>query len=73
MFGFGYFVSSISSERVKKMMKISGVVVIILGLFMLNRGLANFGWGFKELLPSGNVAITKTSNQRKLIIKKCKP
>ncbi len=56
MFGFGYFISSISSERVKKMMKISGVVVILLGLFMLNRGLTNFGWGFRNLLPSGQVA-----------------
>ncbi len=56
MFGFGYFVSSISNERVKKMMKISGVVVILLGLFMLNRGLTNFGWGFRNLLPERQVA-----------------
>ncbi len=55
MFGFGYFVSSISGERIKKMMKISGVVVILLGLFMLNRGLTNFGWGFRNLLPRGQV------------------
>ncbi len=60
MFGFGYFISSVSGERVKKMMKISGVVVIILGLFMLNRGLTNFGWGFKPLLPQGRVAATDT-------------
>lgn len=56
MFGFGFFVSSISGERVKKMMKISGAVVILLGLFMFNRGLANFGWGFKEFLPQNRVA-----------------
>lgn len=58
MLGFGYFISSISGERVKKMMKISGVVVILLGLFMLNRGLANFGIGFHSFLPSQQVAVT---------------
>lgn len=56
MFGFGYFVSSISGERIKKMMKISGVVVILLGLFMLNRGLANFGWNFGNLVPREQTA-----------------
>jgi len=43
MFGFGSFISLISQERIKQIMKISGLVVIILGLFMFNRGLANFG------------------------------
>ncbi|MBU1146133.1 sulfite exporter TauE/SafE family protein [Patescibacteria group bacterium] len=56
MFGFGYFISSISGERIKKMMKISGVVVILLGLFMLNRGLSNFGIGFRSLLPRQQTA-----------------
>lgn len=56
MFGFGYFVSLISGERIKKMMKISGVVVILLGLFMLNRGLANFGLGFGNLVPREQTA-----------------
>ncbi|MEO0084652.1 MAG: sulfite exporter TauE/SafE family protein [candidate division WOR-3 bacterium] len=64
MFGFGYFVSSISGKQVKRMMKVSGVVVIFLGLFMLNRGLANFGWGFRELLPSRSAAVTKMSDLR---------
>ena len=65
MLGFGYFIASISSERVKKMMKISGVVVIILGLFMLNRGLTNFGWGFRNLLPRGQA--TENSVSEKLV------
>ncbi|MFA5413464.1 MAG: sulfite exporter TauE/SafE family protein [Patescibacteria group bacterium] len=63
MLGFGYFITSISSERVKKMMKISGVVVIILGLFMLNRGLTNFGWGFRNLLPNGQVVENPASGE----------
>jgi len=64
MFGFGYFVSSISGERVKRMMKISGVVVILLGLFMANRGLANFGWSFRNLLPRGQVAVNSSSGEK---------
>lgn len=56
MFGFGYFISSISGERIKKMMKISGVVVILLGLFMLNHGLDNFGLNFGNLMPREQTA-----------------
>lgn len=43
MFGFGSFISLISQERIKQIMKISGIIVIILGIFMFNRGLTNFG------------------------------
>ena len=64
MLGFGYFIASISGERVKKMMKISGVVVIILGLFMLNRGLTNFGWGFKNLLPREQVVLNPAGGEQ---------
>lgn len=64
MFGFGYFISSISGERVKKMMKLSGVVVILLGLFMLNRGLGNFGFSFFNLLPRGEEAATIGQEQK---------
>jgi hypothetical protein len=64
MFGFGYFVSSISGERVKKMMKISGAVVILLGIFMLNRGLTNFGWSFRNLLPRGQVAVNSNNEEK---------
>jgi sulfite exporter TauE/SafE/copper chaperone CopZ len=51
MFGFGSFISLISQERIKQVMKLSGVVVIILGLFMLNRGLINFDYGFRGFIP----------------------
>ncbi|MDD5627123.1 MAG: sulfite exporter TauE/SafE family protein [Patescibacteria group bacterium] len=43
MFGLGSFVSLLNQEKIKWMMKFSGVVVIILGLLMFNRGLAGFG------------------------------
>lgn len=52
LFLFGGFISLISQEKIKQMMKISGVVVIILGLFMLNRGLINFGYGYRGFIPS---------------------
>lgn len=64
MFGFGYFVASISGERIKTMMKISGVVVILLGLFMLNRGLSNFGIGFRTLLPKQQIAATQNGSEK---------
>ncbi|TFB08190.1 hypothetical protein E3V08_05020, partial [Candidatus Atribacteria bacterium MT.SAG.1] len=51
MFGFGSFISLISQEKIKQVMKLSGAIVIILGLFMLNRGLINFGYGFRSFVP----------------------
>ncbi|MBU2530295.1 MAG: sulfite exporter TauE/SafE family protein [Elusimicrobia bacterium] len=51
MFGFGKFISLISQERIKQVMKFSGVIVIILGLFMFNRGLVNFGYGVRSFIP----------------------
>jgi uncharacterized protein len=46
MLGFGYFTSIISSKATNKILKISGAIVIILGLIMFNRGLALTGTGF---------------------------
>jgi sulfite exporter TauE/SafE/copper chaperone CopZ len=43
MFGFGGAMSLLSTDRVKQALKVSGAVVCILGLVMLNRGLTNFG------------------------------
>ncbi|MFH1426999.1 MAG: sulfite exporter TauE/SafE family protein [Patescibacteria group bacterium] len=59
MFGFGSFISLISQTKIKQMMKISGVVVVILGLFMLNRGLLNFGYGLRSLLPEKSLSQTE--------------
>jgi len=49
MFGFGVAISSIGQQYIKKIIKVSGVLVMILGLFMANRGLTNFGYGFNNL------------------------
>lgn len=46
MFGFGYLTSYISSKMTHKILKVSGIVVILLGLIMLNRGLALTGSGY---------------------------
>jgi len=54
MFGFGSFLSLISRERIKQVMKLSGAVVMILGLFMISRGLGNFGYGFLGSNSSAN-------------------
>ena len=51
MFGFGSFISLISQDRIKQVMKFSGVIVVVLGLFMFNRGLINFGYGFRGFVP----------------------
>jgi len=46
MFGFGGILSFLGQEKVKQVLRVSGAVVVILGLLTLNRGLANFGLGF---------------------------
>ncbi|MAG44455.1 hypothetical protein CL633_01030 [bacterium] len=59
MFGFGSFISLISKDRIKQVMKISGAVVIILGILMFNRGLINFGYGFRSFIPSSGTSQTE--------------
>jgi len=56
MFGFGTFISTLSNQYVKKVMKFSAVVVAILGLIMINRGLINFGYGLRGFIPSKAVS-----------------
>ncbi|MDD5527669.1 MAG: sulfite exporter TauE/SafE family protein [Patescibacteria group bacterium] len=43
LFGFGSFVSLLTASRMKQLLKISGIIVIILGLFTFGRALSNFG------------------------------
>jgi sulfite exporter TauE/SafE/copper chaperone CopZ len=45
MLGFGYVASYLSSKMTHKILRLSGAVVIILGLIMINRGLALTGTG----------------------------
>jgi len=55
MFGFGAAISSLGQQYIKNIVKFSGILVIILGLFMANRGLTNFGYGFNFLSLKNNV------------------
>ena len=45
MIGFGFFASFLSGKSTRKILKASGIIVIILGLIMMNRGLALTGTG----------------------------
>jgi plastocyanin domain-containing protein len=45
MLSFGFLTSFISSKATQRILKASGIIVIILGLIMLNRGLALTGTG----------------------------
>ena len=56
MLGFGSFISIISKDSIKKVLKISGVIIILLALFMINRGFTNFGFGVKQLVPKEKVS-----------------
>lgn len=47
MFIFGSTISTLGKNKIDKIIKISGVLIVLLGLLMFNRGLANFGYGIK--------------------------
>ena len=46
MLGFGYFASYVSSKMTHTILKASGVIVILLGAFMINNGLVLTGTGY---------------------------
>jgi len=46
MLGFGFLTSVISSKMTHKILKASGMIVVLLGLIMVNRGLTLTGTGF---------------------------
>jgi len=54
MLSFGYITSFIGSKATHKILKLSGAIVIILGLFMINNGLALTGAGFDIGTTTGN-------------------
>jgi len=72
MLGFGYLTSIISKKATHKILKASGVVVIILGLIMVNRGLALTGTGYDmnsltaEFAPFANA---DTSGENGVVMK----
>jgi sulfite exporter TauE/SafE/copper chaperone CopZ len=62
MFGFGLFISSIGKNYINRIVKASGVLVIILGLLTLNRGLSNFGFDFIPSVLGSQSKTTQSSS-----------
>jgi len=54
MIGFGFFTSLVSNKLTHKILKASGAIVIILGILMINNGLAltGSGYDFNSILTS---------------------
>ena len=65
LFGLGNVIALVSRERVNQVMRLAGVVVILLGVLMLNRGLVNFGYGFSGLLPSQRRRRSRSSQRQR--------
>ncbi len=63
MFGFGLFISSIGQNYINKIIKASGVLVVILGILMLNRGLSNFGFDFMPSVANTHSDTVQSSGQ----------
>ena len=72
MIGFGFFTSFISSKATQKILKISGALVIILGLIMLNTGLALNGQGYdaRTLVTSISPKTTTSASSNNIAIQK---
>jgi len=70
MLGFGYITSIIGRKATHKILKLSGVIVIILGVVMLNRGLALTGTGYDfNTLTAEFDTISKASESNLPVIK----
>ncbi len=54
MFGLGSVLSFVSHERTRQMLRVSGAIVIALGVLMFSRGMANFAF-----VPSPSPAVTQ--------------
>lgn len=60
MFTFGLIISSLTKNSITKIAKISGFIVIVLGIIMINRGLSNFNF---SLLPISQENQTSSVNK----------
>ena len=60
LMGFGFLTSQVSANVTPKLLKASGVIVIVLGAIMLNRGmaLAGSGWDFNTLVARASTAFS---------------
>ncbi|HLC96176.1 MAG TPA: sulfite exporter TauE/SafE family protein [Candidatus Nanoarchaeia archaeon] len=58
MLGFGFFASFIGSKATQKILKASGVIVILLGILMINKGmvLTGTGYDFTSVIASVSAA-----------------
>jgi sulfite exporter TauE/SafE/copper chaperone CopZ len=64
LFGFGHIVSMLNQTKIKQMMKVSGAIVIVLGIIMINRGLVNFNLGFNSFVPKSTQNQTDPSTDK---------
>ncbi len=63
MLGFGGFANVVSHNATRKILKVSAIIVLILGLIMLNRGLALTGSGYDyKSLMAGTKNLDGVSN-----------
>ncbi|MFH1610689.1 MAG: sulfite exporter TauE/SafE family protein [Patescibacteria group bacterium] len=68
MFIFGVVISKISQKHIKNLIKVSGILVLILGIFMLNRGLTSFGYGmnFRGDGAQENILLNQTGDKQEV-------
>lgn len=63
MFVFGSTISSMGQNRIKNIIKVSGALVMILGLVMFNRGLINFGYGVRFVKSAASNQANSVNNE----------
>lgn len=70
LFGFGKFINRINQTKISLFLKLSGVIIIMMGLIMANRGSLNFDYGFTDTPPTQkNNYLEENTNKNAQIIK----
>lgn len=70
LLGFGYVASLISQKSTHKILKASGVIVLILGVIMVNRGLALSGTGYDfNTMTSGFSVLAENDDTNGIVLK----
>lgn len=71
MFGFGAFISKLSQNSIHKVIKLSGILIVLLGLVMFNRGLINFNLGLNfNTIKSSKTQQNQPTTQKPTSIQK---
>ena len=65
MIGFGFIASAISSKATRTLLKVSGAIIIILGILMLNNGLALSGSGYDLKSISEKLTLSNSNSNGK--------